>query len=44
MSLNELLGRIGTALDQIENHIGGTGLPINPANVLNGVRITITTI
>ena len=44
MSLNDLLGRIGTTLDQIENHIGGTGPPINPANVLNGVRITITTI
>src|SRR5688572_1565650 len=44
MSLNDLLSRISTALDQIENHIGGTGPPINPANVLNGVRITITTI
>ena len=43
MAIPDLLANIGTALDRIERYIGGDR-SINPANTLNGIRISLTTV
>jgi chromosome segregation ATPase len=48
MAVNALFENIGTGLDQLEIYISGGAVdrdrPFNPANALNAIRITITTI
>jgi hypothetical protein len=48
MAVNALFENIGTGLDQLEIYINGGVVnrdrPYNPANALNAIRITITTI
>src|SRR5436309_12020557 len=43
MALPELLQNIASSLDQVERGIGGD-TTINPTNVINGIRITLTTV
>jgi hypothetical protein len=43
MALPELLQNIATALDQVERGIGGDS-SVNPINIINGIRITLTTV
>src|SRR5579871_788604 len=41
MALPELLQNIGISLDQVERSIGGD-ITINPINIINGIRLTLT--
>ena len=43
MALPGMLRDIATALDRIENYLGGD-TSVNPTNTLNGIRITLTTV
>ena len=43
MAIPDYLTRIGVALDSIERYIGGDTSIQNPINIINGIRITLTT-
>src|SRR5205809_7568187 len=43
MALPGMLRDVATALDRIENYLGGD-TTVNPINTLNGIRITLTTV
>src|SRR4051794_33029104 len=43
MALPGMLRDVVTALDRIENYLGGD-TTVNPINTLNGIRITLTTV
>src|SRR5205809_104038 len=45
MATTNLIANINRRLDRIENHIRGTGIPMqNPANVIDGIRGSLNTI
>ena len=43
MALSGMLRDVATALDRIENYLGGD-TTVNPINTLNGIRLTLTTV
>src|SRR6266498_1029497 len=43
MALPGMIRDVATALDRIENYLGGD-TTVNPINTLNGIRITLTTV
>ena len=43
MALPGMLRDVATALDRIENYLGGN-TTVNPINTLNGIRLTLTTV
>ncbi|RIA95392.1 hypothetical protein C1645_734109 [Glomus cerebriforme] len=43
MAIPDILRNVGTALDQVESYINGD-TSFDPRNILNGIRISITTI
>ena len=45
MATADLIRNINRGIDRIENHIRGTGTPIqNPANVIDGIRGSLNTV
>ena len=45
MAAADLIRNINRGIDRIENHIRGTGTPIqNPANVIDGIRGSLNTV
>src|SRR5438045_5927927 len=45
MATADLIRNINRGIDRIENHIRGTGTPIqNPANVIDGIRGLLNTV
>ena len=45
MTTADLIRNINREIDQIENHIKGTGTPIqNPANVIDSIRGSLNTV